>query len=194
MNWSMISLVRISGISKWCTCGVKPARSKQPKFSTNPLNAKLGRDFNKRKQVTTLRWPPAESPPMNASGAPYSSCAWSISQAIVVACRVRILGRKAISNAEHCELAVLRDPVEHEVLVMLGLQDPAAAVDVVEDSLGRAGLGSEDPAWDFAARLARRQLHIFAGLQYCGLGKSCLAVPAHLAVLLSAYLCVCEQL
>lgn len=50
--------------------------------------------------------------------------------AIVVALRIWVFWRKTIADADNCKLAILCDPIEHQVLIVFGLKDPAAAVNV----------------------------------------------------------------
>lgn len=75
--------------------------------------------------------------------------------AIVVAFGVWVFRGKAVADADDGELAVLRDPIEHQVLVVFGLKDPAAAVDVVEHRFWVAGVWCEDAAGNFPSSIAR---------------------------------------
>ena len=106
--------------------------------------------------------------------------------AIVVAFRVWVFRSKAIADAEDGELAVLRNPVEHQVLVVFGLKDPAAAVDVIEYSLWAAGVWCEDTAGNFPSSIARGQFDVLARIYDGWLWEGCLSVPSHLAILLGA--------
>ena len=56
--------------------------------------------------------------------------------------------------------------LEHYVLEVFRLKDPAAAVDVVEEGFwGGVVLGVEDAARDFAAWVSRRYGGILAGVE-----------------------------
>jgi hypothetical protein len=124
---------------------------------------------------------------MKASGAPYSACSHVF--AVIVSCWIRVFGRKAVPNADDCDLAILRDPVEHEVLIVLALQNPTTTVDVVEDRFWRASLGSEDTAWNLTARVARRYFYVPTRFDDFWFRHRGFPVPSHPTILFGAHLC-----
>lgn len=63
---------------------------------------------------------------------------------------------------------------------MFALEDPAAAVNVVENSLGL--LSGKDTAGDRAALFAGWYLDVLAAFDDYGLGEGCFAIPPHLSV------------
>jgi hypothetical protein len=111
--------------------------------------------------------------------------------AIVVAFGIRVFRGKAIADADNGKLAVLRDPVEHQVLVVFGLENPAAAMDVVEHCLWATGVWCEDTAGDFSSSIARGKFDVLARLYDGWLREGCFSVPSHLAILLGADLQAC---
>ena len=130
-------------------------RSKQPKLRSRALNAKAGRAVRRWNATSALRWPPADSPPLDVRGAPVVSlttggtvCGGAGRRrrgrtearrrvvdeplrdvvAVVDARRPRVLGREAVAHAYDGEVEG-REEGEERVLAARCSAFPRAAAE-----------------------------------------------------------------